>query len=309
MTVKNNSKLLKRILIHKELYLMLIIPIIYIIIFQYIPMLGVQIAFRDYNARDGIWGSPWRGMYYFEKFFNSYQFNRVIKNTLTLSIYGLFASIPVAIILALFLNVMRSKKYRKFIQTVTYMPHFISTVVLVGMLMQILNPRTGLVSHLYRLFAWENTMGIMSNPKAFPHVYVWSGVWKNMGWNSIIYFAALSSSDPELHEAMEIDGANRFKRLLYIDIPCIIPTATVLFILNAGRIMNVGFEKVLIMQNNINISVSEVISTYVYKVGIAGITSNFSYGAAIGLFNSTINFMLLLMVNAIAKKVGTTSLF
>lgn len=303
-----NSKF-KTILSKWQLFVFLIVPVAYIIIFSYIPMMGIQIAFKDFTARGGIWGSEWVGFKHFENFFTSYQFSRVIKNTLTLSLYSLIVGFPIPIILALMLNATRNQKYKKIVQTVTYLPHFISMVVLVGMITQFLNPRIGFIPQfLSTVFGGEPT-NFMASPEAFPHIYVWSGIWQSVGWNSIIYMAALAGTDIQLHEAAEIDGASRFKRVLYIDLPVIIPTAVILLILNSGQIMNVGFEKVFLMQNNLNISTSEVISTYVYDIGLASSRANFSYATAIGLFNSVINFILIITVNTVSKKATEQSLW
>lgn len=306
-TPKNS--LPRKILGRWQLYVFLLIPVVYIILFSYVPMLGIQLAFKKFNAGLGIWGSPWIGFGQFEKFFTSYQFTRVIKNTLTLSFYGLFAGFPLPIILALMLNSVKSNRYKKFVQTVTYLPFFISLVVMVGILTQMLNPRIGLLANIYSALTGQAAPNLLADPNAFPHLYVWSGVWQSMGYNSIIYIAALAGVDPELHEAAEVDGASRFQRMIHIDLPTILPTAAIMLILNAGQIMNVGFDKSFLMQNSLNLSSSEVISTYVYKVGIASSTSDFSYATAIGLFNSTINMILITVVNFVSKKFSSNSLF
>ena len=292
-----------------QLFLFLLIPVIWVLIFNYAPMVGIQIAFRKYKIRDVIWGSRWVGLANFTKFFGSYQFQRVLVNTIRVSLYSLAAGFPLHIVLALCMNALTNQRYKKFIQTLTYIPHFISTVVMVGMLMQIFNSNTGLYGRLGWLFTGQRPDDILSQASVFPHMYVWSGVWQGMGWSSIIYMAALSSVDASLHEAAEIDGASRFQRCIYIDFPCILPTATILLIMNAGNIMSVGFEKVFLMQNSLNLSTSEVISTYVYKVSLTASGSDFSYGTAIGLFNSVINLMLLVIVNFISKRLTENSLW
>ena len=292
-----------------QLFLFLLIPVIWVLIFNYAPMVGIQIAFRKYKIRDGIWGSRWVGLANFTKFFGSYQFQRVLVNTIRVSLYSLAAGFPLPIVLALCMNALTNQRYKKFIQTLTYIPHFISTVVMVGMLMQIFNSNTGLYGRLGWLFTGQRPEDILSQASVFPHMYVWSGVWQGMGWSSILYMAALSSVDASLHEAAEIDGASRFQRCIYIDFPCILPTATILLIMNAGNIMSVGFEKVFLMQNSLNLSTSEVISTYVYKVSLTASGSDFSYGTAIGLFNSVINLMLLVIVNFISKRLTENSLW
>ncbi len=305
----NKRPLSMRIRSNWQLYLFLILPLAYLLIFCYYPMTGLQLAFKKFQANLGIWGSPWIGFDNFEKFFSSYMFGRVLKNTLVLSIYSLIAGFPLPIILALILNSLRSEKYKKFAQTVTYLPYFISVVVLVGILNQVLNPRIGLVANLLSLVGYHDMPNLIGSPGAFPHLYVWSGVWQSMGYNSIIYIAALASTDPELHEAAQIDGASRFQRVLHIDLPTILPTASILLIMNAGRIMTVGFEKVYLMQNTMNTTVSEVISTYVYKVSLASTIPDFSYGTTIDLFNSVINLILIVSVNFLSKRVGGSSLF
>lgn len=294
---------------HYELYLFLLVPLAVIVLFHYVPMSGIVLAFKKYNLRLGIWGSPWVGFKYFERFFSSYQFERVLTNTLSLSFYSLLASFPIPILFALMLNAIPYPRFRKLTQTVTYMPHFISTVVIVGLLMQIFNARMGVFGVTYRTLTGQQAPDLFGIPSAFSHLYVWSSVWQSTGWSSIIYFAALSSVDKQLHEAAEIDGATRFQRVWYIDLPCILPTASIMLIMAAGRVMSVGFEKVFLMQNSLNISASEVISTYVYKVGIVTGGGDFSFGTAVGLFNSVTNFILMMSVNFICKRLGGSSLW
>lgn len=295
---------------HWQLYVFLLLPIAYIIIFHYIPLIDVQIAFRKYTPKGGVWGSTWVGFANFEKFFSSYMFGRVLKNTLTISLYGLLANMPVAIIFALLINTMRNQRIKKAVQTITYIPYFISTVVLVSIIQQIANPQTGLYGTLSTmLLGRTGSVDLMASGKAYPHVFVWSAVWQKFGWNSVVYIAALTSVSPEIHEAAEIDGASRFKRLIYIDFPEILPTATIMLILGAGQIMSLGFEKAYLMQNNLNKSASEIISTYVYTTAFKSTYTDFSYSTAIGLFNSVINLVLLSGVNAVAKRMGSTSLW
>ena len=303
------TPLARRLYLNWRLYVFLLLPVVYILIFAYYPMLGLQLAFKKFNISQGIWGSPWVGLANFRRFFQSYQFKRVIGNTLSLSLYGLVAGFPLPIIFALMLNAMRSDRYRRFIQTVTYIPHFISTVVIVGMILQLFNPRVGLYGALGQLISGGMPPDILGRATAFSHLYVWSGIWQGLGWNAIVYLAALAAVEPELHEAAEIDGANRFQRVLHIDLQGILPTSIILLILRAGQIMNVGFEKAYLMQNNMNIAASEVISTYVYKVGLYGATGDFAFGTAIGLFNSVINLLLLMIVNTASKRVSEQSLW
>ncbi len=305
----NLTKFKKDYLRNWQLYLLLIIPIAFCIIFSYIPMLGIQIAFKKFDIVEGIWGSPWVGMANFQRFFSAPNFWQLIRNTILIALYGLIAGFPVPILLALVLNSFPKERYKKVVQTVSYMPHFISTVVIVGILMQMFNPRTGALGNLYNLITGTYMQDLFAKPNAFPHLYVWSGIWQSMGWNSIIYLAALSGVDPELHEAAEVDGASRVQRVWHIDLPTILPTATILLIMSAGSIMSIGFEKVYLMQNSLNISRSEVISTYVYKVGLTIGSGDFSFATAIGLFNSIINLIILVIVNQTTKKLSETSLF
>ena len=292
-----------------QLYVFLLLPVVYIIIFAYGPMAGLQIAFKEFDASKGIFGSPWIGMNYFTKFIHSYQFGRIIRNTFVVSLYSLIARFPVPIVLAICINVMRNKFCKKATQMIVYMPHFISVVVLVGMINQFFNPYVGLYGNLYKIINGTNAPDIMTNPSSFLHMYVWSGIWQNMGWDSIIYIAALSSVSPDLHEAAQVDGASRFRRVLSIDIPSIMPTVVILLILNIGQLMNLGFEKIFLMQNDVNLRLSEVISTYVYKEGISSSGGNYSYATAIGLFNSLINFVLVVSVNKLAQKYNGSGLW
>lgn len=292
-----------------QLYTFLILPVIYILIFAYGPMVGLQIAFKDYSPIHGMFGSEWVGLANFKKFFNSYNFTNIVPNTLIISIYLLLAKFPLPIILALSINVLRNQKMKKTSQMIMYMPHFISVIALVGMLNQIFSPYTGLYGNLYELLFKEAAPDFMSNPTSFRHMYVWSEVWQNTGWDSIIYIAALASVAPELHEAAQIDGASRFQRIIHVDFPSIVPTIVILLILNAGQVMNLGFEKIYLMQNDLNLRYSEVISTYVYKVGISSGGGNYSYATAIGMFNSVINLILIFSVNKISDKLGGTSLW
>jgi len=299
----------KNVMINWEMYLFFLIPTAYIIIFRYIPMYGVQIAFKQFSFQRGIWGSPWVGIEQFRRFFTSPVFWQLLRNTLTLSLYSLFAVFPIPIVLALSLNTMKNIRYKKFIQMVTYLPHFISVVVLVGMLYTLMNPRIGMYGVLHKALTGTYPRDLLSNASLFPHIFVWSGAWQHVGYNSIIFLAALSAVDPELHEAAMIDGASRFKRVINVDIPAILPTIVILLILRCGSIMGVSYEKAFLMQNDLNRSTSQIISTYVYQVGLATGTGNYSYAAAIGLFDSVVNLILLVCVNAISKKVNETSLW
>ena len=294
--------------VNYQLYLLVLLPVAYIFVFMYIPMYGTQIAFREFMAIQGIWGSDWVGLKYFQKFFDSPYFVRVVRNTLEISLYTLIAGFPFPILLALALNSSLNRRFKKTVQMVTYAPYFISTVVMVGMLFQFLSPRIGFVNDILALLGFERVM-FLSEPALFSSVYVWSGVWQLTGWNSIIYLAAFSTVDPELHEAAIVDGANRLRRILHIDIPSILPTIVVLLIIQCGQIMTLGFEKVYLMQVPLNLARSEIIATYVYKVGLVSSIPNYSYGAAIGLFNAVINLVLVLAVNRLSKTTTGQSLW
>lgn len=299
----------KQIKARWQIYLLLLLPLAYILIFAYIPMGGLVMAFKDYDMTKGIWGSDFVGLANLQKFFSSYKFTQVLKNTLTVSVYSLLITFPVPIIFALILNSFPGKRFNKVVQTTTYIPYFISTVVMVGLVMQVLNYRTGIYGALYSLFTGKVAPDILGKASSFKHVYVWSSVWQTTGYSAIIYIAALANVDPSLHEAAKIDGASRFQRVRYVDWPSIMPTATIMLILAAGNIMNVGFEKVLLLQNDLNIASSEVISTYVYKVGLARGIGDFSLSTAIGMFNSVINFVLLVSVNWLSKRLSGNGIF
>ena len=291
---------------HYELYLFLLPSIAYIFIFCYIPMYGVLMAFQDYKPSLGIAGSTWVGLEHFMRFFRSPQFFNIIGNTLGISLYSLVVGFPFPIILAILLNYLTNQRFKKTVQFLTYAPHFISTVVLVGMMMIILSPRSGIVNNIIKMFGGEPVF-FMAESKLFKSIYVWSGIWQNAGWSSIIYIAALTGVDTEIYEAATVDGADKLKRIWYIDLPMLVPTIVILFIMNMGNMMSVGFEKVYLMQNSLNISVSEVVSTYVYKSGLQ--STEFSFSAAVGLFNSVINLVLLISVNTISKRVSDMGLW
>lgn len=286
-------------------YLFILPMLIYVIIFNYIPMYGIQLAFKDYRVADGIWGSAWVGLKHFKTFFESYQFKDLLWNTLSLSLYSFIAGFPMPIIFALLLNYITNVKLKKVVQMVTYAPHFISTVVYCGMILIFLSS-DGVINQLLKLIGIDS-VAFLTNPSNFRHIYVWSGVLQNIGWGSIMYISVLTSVDPTLHEAATVDGATRFQRLLHIDLPAIVPTMVIMLIMRAGEIMDLGFEKAFLLQNNINLDYSEIIATYVYRIGIQG--GQFSYSSAIGLFNNVINMVLLVVVNKIAKKVSDVSLW
>ena len=308
LKAKERKSLRRRIKLNWELYVIISIPISWLLIFAYYPMYGVQIAFRKFTATKGILGSPWVGMDNFVKFFNSYNFARIIKNTLAISVYDLVIGFPFPIILAILLNNSLKKRFKKFVQIVTYMPYFISTVVMVGIIIQFLSPKVGIVNYAIQALGGTE-IDFMGRPEYFRNIYVWSNIWQGTGWSAIIYLSALSSIDPGLHEAALVDGANRFQRMWHIDLPGILPTIAIMLTLRAGSIMSVGFEKAFLMQNNLNISTSEIISTYIYKTGLASAAPDYSYSAAIGLFNSIINLVLISIVNYINAKINEISLW
>ena len=286
-----------------QLHVFMILPLAYLLIFSYYPMFGAQIAFKDYIAARGIWGSNWVGFRHFKTFFSSFQFGRVMGNTIILSFYLILATFPLPLFFALILNTVRNQRFKKVVQTLTYIPHFISTVVLVGMMSTFFSTVAGAYGYFSQLLGRGIPPVLMGIGSTFRHFYVWSDVWQHLGWGTIIYIAALSSVNPELYEAAEIDGASRWKRIIHIDFPCILPTAAILLILRFGSVMTIGFEKALLMQTPLNLQTSEIISTYVYKVGLQT-GGNFSFAAAVGLFNSVINCALLLSVNRAARKLS-----
>ena len=289
----------------RVLYLMLIPGLVYIVIFNYIPMYGVTIAFKDFYASKGIMGSPWVGLEHFKRVFRSPDFLQILWNTLSLSIYQLLITFPLPIFLALLINSCHSKRFGKFVQNVTYAPYLVSVVVLVGMMMIMFAPR-GVFNNTIDILGGERRL-FMGDAKYFRHIFVLSAVWQTTGWNSIIYLATLSGVSTELYEAARMDGASKFQRILHIDIPHIVPTIAIILTLNAGAVMSMGFEKAYLMQNDLNIGVSEILSTYVYKKGLLDI--DYGYSAAVGLFNNVINLIILLLVNKAAKKITDSSLF
>lgn len=296
----------KAVLVNWQLYLFVLPAVAYLIIFMYIPMYGAQIGFRDYRPTLGFWGSPWVGMKHFIRFFNSYYFETVIKNTLTLTGLSLALGFPLPVILALLLNEINNNKYKKLIQTVSIGPYFISTVVLCGMVMLFLNPTSGVLNHLQALLGFER-INYLQDAGLFKWIYVLSGIWQQTGWSSIIYFAALSSASPELVEAAQIDGANKLQRIIHIKFPVLVPTIVILLTLQCGSLFSVGYEKAYLLQNEVNIRASEVISTYVYQAGL--IDADFSFSAAVGLFDSVLNCTMLILVNYIVRRYNESSLW
>ena len=289
-----------------QYYLLLIPALAYIFIFNYMPMYGVQIAFKDFRGNLGIWGSPLVGLAHFKRFIEFPNFLQIVWNTIAINLYDLAVGFPMPIILALLLNEVRSTSYKKVVQMVTYAPYFISTVVVCGMIMLFTNRDMGMLNNIRELMGMER-ISFMTEAGMFRSIFVLSGVWQSTGWGTIIYLAVLSGVSPELVEAARMDGANRLQVIRHVNIPHIIPTVIILFILRCGSIFNLGFEKVFLLQNPLNLSVSEVISTYVYRIGLLG--AQFSYSTAIGLFNTICNVILLIAVNKISAKISETSLW
>ena len=288
------------------LYLMILPVVAYFIIFHYWPMYGIQLAFKDYEIKKGILGSAWVGLEHFQRFFFAYNFKNLILNTLGISLYTLLVGFPIPIIFALLLNYLRSRKLKKTVQMVSYAPHFISTVVICGMLTIFMNPDTGILNTLRGLIGLES-VEFLAKPEWFKSIYVWSGVWQGMGWSSIIYISALAGVDYEMHEAAIMDGATKIQRMIHIDLPSIKPTIVMLLILQLGSMMNVGFEKVFLLQNSLNKSAASVISTYVYEVGL--INNDYGYSTAVGLFNTITTVALLLGATLLCKQTSGESLF
>jgi len=288
-----------------QLYVLLLPAVAYVFIFNYMPMYGIQIAFKDFRTSLGIWDSEWVGFRHFIRFINFPNFGLIMTNTLRIGAYTL-ATFPLSVILALMLNELRNQKFKKTVQMITYAPFFMSTVVVCSLIILFFNRDVGVINNLREMFGLERVQ-FMSEASAFPHLLVWSIVWQNLGWGTIIYLASLSNVSPELIEAARIDGANRFDIIRHVNIPCILPTIVIMFILASGNVMSVGFERVFLLQTPLNLSRSQVIATYVYEVGLIG--AQFSYASAIGLFNAVINVALILMVNLVAKKVTNVGLW
>lgn len=307
---KSKNKLSIRLLTDMKknwiLYAMILPVAAYYIIFCYVPMGGIQLAFKEYFIKDGIWGSPWVGFKQFRRFFSNYNFSMLIKNTVGISLYTLLVGFPIPIIFALMLNYLKKHTLKKTIQMVSYAPYFISTVVMCGMIAIFTNPDTGIFNAILGLLG-IGPVDFLGKPEYFKSIYVWSGVWQGMGWSSIIYISALSGVDQELHEAAIVDGATKIQRMIHVDLPSIKSTIIMLLILQMGSIMSVGFEKVFLLQNTMNMKASDVISTYVYRVGL--VQNDFSYSTAVGLFNSVINLILIILANQLAKKFTDESLW
>ena len=282
-----------------QLHLMIFLPLLYLVIFNYLPMYGIQIAFKDYSPKRGIVGSEWVGLKHYEKFFGYYLWPQLVGNTLAISLYQIIVGFPIPIILALIIHVNTGKVLKKISQNVSYVPHFISLVVMVGILNSVLNPVTGFLGQIYKLLGIVGGDDIRGSKEAFRHLYVWSGVWQGMGWSSIMYISALSAVPDELHEAAKLDGASRLRRVWSVDLPTIMPTVAIMLIMRFGSVMSVGYQKAWLMRNTGNIEVSEIISTYVYARGLGKM--EYSYGSAVGLMNSVVNTSMTILVNWITN--------
>jgi len=291
---------------HWQLYLIVIPPALFFLIFKYYPMLNTILAFKDYNVIKGIWGSPWVGMKNFNLFFDNPMFGTLVKNTIYISGYMLLAGFPIPILLALMLNEVRNGRFKRLVQLVSFAPYFISTVVMVSIIMLFLAPRLGFVNIALNYFGMES-INFLGKPGMFRSIYVWSDIWQTAGYTAVIYLAALAGIDPTLYEAAKVDGASRFQKIIHVDIPGILPTIMIILILNVGNIMALGFEKIYLLQNPLNLVNSEIIATYVYSVAM--LNANYGFGTAVGLFNSLINLILLVSVNSLAKRFSNTSIW
>ena len=286
---------------HWQLYLVMVPALVYFFVFKYIPIANAVLAFKEYNVTLGIWGSPWAGFKYFDLFFKNPVFWTLIKNTLGISLYSLAVGFPIPIILAICLNEIRDGFFRRFTQLITYAPYFISTVIVVSMLMLVLSPQLGVVNLVLKGLG-QQPINYLANPNLFAGLFAWSGAWQFSGYAAVIYLAALSGIDPQLHDAAKVDGASRFQKIRHVDLPGIMPVILVILILNVGSLLSVSFEKVYLLQNPLNLATSEVISTYVYKIGL--LNANYSFATAVGLFNSVVGMILLVLVNELAKRLS-----
>ncbi|WP_083402008.1 ABC transporter permease [Paenibacillus algorifonticola] len=291
---------------HWQLYLIVIPPVLFFLIFKYYPMLNAVLAFKDYNVIKGIWGSPWVGFKNFQLFFDNPMFWPLVKNTIYVSGYLLLAGFPVPILLALMLNEVGSGRFKRLVQLVTFAPYFISTVVMVSIIMLFLAPRLGFANVALNFFGLDS-INFLGEGRMFRSIYVWSDIWQTAGYSAVIYLAALAGIDPTLYEAAKVDGASRFQKIVHVDIPGLLPTITIILILNVGSVMAIGFEKIYLLQNPLNMVHSEIIATYVYRIGL--LNANYSFATAVGLFNSLINLVLLVTVNGLAKRLTKSSIW
>lgn len=303
---RQRNDLLRKVIRSKYLLILLLPCIIYYILFAYLPMWGILIAFKNYQLFAGFLKSPWVGFKYFKLFFSSPDIFELLRNTFLIGLYSLIWGFPFPLIFALILNEVKNLKFKKLVQTISYMPHFLSTVVVVGLIQLFLSPTYGFVNQILQRLRC-GTIVFLQKSSYFRTIYISSGVWQNLGWNAIIYIAALTNIDPNLYEAAKIDGANRFNCLIYITLPCISQTIITLFLLSTGNIVSVGFEKVFLLSNDAVLNVADVIQTYVWRQGLQN--ANFSYGTAVGLFNSVINLLFLVMGNFLARRYSETSLW
>jgi len=301
-------KLLKNVRRDKHLLLMILPTVLFYLIFCYLPMYGIVIAFKDFNISKGMFGSPWSDPFfkYFDQLFSSYYFSRLLKNTLIISVEQLILGFPLPILFALLLNEIRNKAFKYVAQTASYLPHFISMVVVVGLMMDLFSPSGGLVNKALGLFGVE-PLAFFNDPGMFRTLYVGSGIWQEFGWNSIIFLAAISAINPEMYETAVVDGATRFQQLIYVTLPSLVPTIIILLIINMGWMFNIGYEKIILMYNTATYSTADVFSTYVYRKGL--LDAQYSFASAVGLANSVINIAMLLAVNYLAKKSSKISLF
>lgn len=300
-TLNTGGALRRRILDNWQMYLLLLIPMALTLVYKYIPMYGIQIAFRDYKASRGMFGSKWVGLKWFQRFFTAPTCGRMIRNTILLSLYSLLWSFPIPIILSLAINQLRFQRYKRVVQTVLYAPHFISIMVVCGMIRIFLSPSGGLLNLIL-----GTSTDFLTESSAFRTIYIASGIWQEAGWGCIIYLATLSNVDTSLYEAAKMDGASLFQRILHIDLPALLPMAILMLIMSAGSLMNVGFEKVWLLQTDLNKATSDVIAVYVYEQGIEN--AKYSYSTAVGLFNTAVNLILLFVVNKIASKASDVTL-
>ncbi|UKS31046.1 ABC transporter permease subunit [Paenibacillus sp. HWE-109] len=299
------NKYVRDLMLNKYLYIMMIPVLAYYVIFHYAPMYGALIAFKEYSPMKGILGSEWVGFAHFKDFFGSYYFWRILKNTIVISLYSLIFEFPAPIILALLINEVRSKMFKRVAQTITYMPYFISLVVICGIITDFTNA-DGVINRLFMLMGYDG-QAMLQKPQLFRSIYILSEIWQRIGWESIIYIAALMSIDQEQYEAARMDGATRWKQILHITLPGILPTIAIMFILRMGNLLNVGFEKIILLYNPVTYDTADVISSFVYRKGL--LEFGWSYSSAVGLFNSVINLVLLISANYISRKVNKSSLW
>lgn len=291
-----------------QLYVLMIIPMLYLLIFKYYPMVGVQIAFRNYKPVTGIWGSDWVGMKHFIRFFNNPQWLVLVKNTMAISLYTIVLTIPFPIMIAIAFDYARSRAFKKTVQMVTFLPHFLSTVIVVSLLNLVFDNRTGVVNNIIQLITGSK-INFLGESRFYRSLYVWSGIWQNTGWSSILYISALAAVDTQVHEAAIIDGANKLRRIWHIDLTTIRPTIAIMIVMKLGSVLSVGFDKSYMMQNAINLEYSEVLSTYEYKIGTGGLIPNYSYSTAIGLMVSLINMILVVLSNKASNKLSGSGLW